>query len=52
MEHVSDNNWFENVQLEMPIASSNCGGYVVTENLAADHGNGFTLSRVDLSGHD
>lgn len=52
MKEVLDHDGLEDVQLKMPVGTSNGDGSVVTHDLGTDHGEGFALSGVYFSGHD
>jgi hypothetical protein len=52
VEKVADKDGLEDVKLEVSHRSGNGDSGVVTHDLGADHGKGFTLGGVDLSGHD
>lgn len=52
LQQVLDQDGLEDVQFELTVRTSDGDSGVVTHNLSGDHGQGFTLGRVDLSGHD
>lgn len=52
VEEVADHDGLEDVELEVTLGASEGDGSLVTEDLAAEHGQRLALSRVDLSGHD
>lgn len=52
MQDVLDDHGSENVEFEVTIGATDSDSSLVAHNLAADHSQSFTLSGVDLSGHD
>ena len=52
VEHVTDDEGLEDVELEVTAHTSNGNSSVVAHDLSADHGHSLTLSGVDLAGHD
>jgi len=52
LQHIISHDGLENVQLEMPLRARNGHCCVIAHDLCADHGEGFALSRVDLTRHD
>ena len=52
MQDVFNDEGLKDVQLEVTVASSDSHSHVVSDDLSADHSDGFALGGVDLSGHD
>ena len=52
LEQVFDQDGLEDVEFELSVRSGDRDGGVVSDDLSGDHGQGLTLGRVDLSGHD
>lgn len=52
VEEVADHDGLEDVQLEVTLRTSEGDSGLVTEDLAAEHGQRLALSGVDLAGHD
>src|SRR6185295_10327553 len=49
---VMDDQRLEDVELEIAARSADVDGYVIAQNLRADHGQRLALSRIDFSRHD
>ncbi len=43
---------FDSTDLKLSAGASNTDSGLVSHNLGSNHGDGFTLGRIDLSGHD
>lgn len=52
LQQVLDQDGLEDVQFELTVRTSDGDGGVVAHNLGGDHGQSFTLGRVDLSRHN
>lgn len=52
VEEVADHDRLEHIQFELTVHAGDGGSNVVAHDLSANHGQGFTLGRVDLSRHD
>ena len=52
LQHAVGEHRLVNVEFEMSLASRNCHGGVVAEDLAADHGQRLALGRVGFAWHD
>ena len=52
MKDVSNDERFENVELEVATHTTDAYCCVVADNLSAHHGHCFTLSWVYFTGHD
>lgn len=51
-QKAADQNRHENIELEITLRCGKADGGVVAHDLHTDHGERFTLGRVDLSRHD
>jgi len=52
VEYITDNKWLEDIKLEVAHGATDSNSHMVSHNLSAAHGHGFTLSWVDLTRHD
>ena len=52
LKQVLDQDWLENVQLELTVRTGNRDSGIVSDDLGGNHGQGFTLGGVDLARHD
>ena len=52
MQDIVDDDGFEDVEFEMSVRARYRYSRMIAHDLCADHGEGFTLGWVDLSGHD
>ena len=52
LQEVVDQNGHEYVQLKVTLRSSHTNSYIIGNNLNSNHGHGFALSGVNLTGHD
>jgi hypothetical protein len=52
VEEVADHNRLEHIEFELTVHARDGGSNVVAHDLSANHGQRFTLGRVNLSRHD
>ena len=52
MQEVVNHHRFEDVEFEIPLASSYRNGRMIAHDLATDHRHRFRLRRVDFTWHN
>jgi len=52
VQQISDQDRLEDVELKVALGSGEGDSNVIAKDLSADHGEGLTLSRVNLARHD